>query len=101
MSMDNTTSTINTSQTTPVLTISCSFNTYDGLFITVQLSNKQTARQLKKLILKELTNLSISGISSSSSTVEGEERIYVDSSTSTTSIQSTNSSIIHTDGIYT
>ena len=100
MSTDNITSTIITSQTTPALTISCSFNTYDGLFITVQLSNKQTTRQLKKLILKELANLSISDISSSQSTMEGEERIYAGSYTSSTSIQSTNSSIIHIDGRY-
>ena len=97
--MDDITSTIITSQTIPILTISCSFNTYDGLFITVQISNKQTSRQLKKLILKELTNRSISDLSFSHSTVEGEESIYVESSTSSTSNQSTKSSITQIDGM--
>lgn len=83
---------LTTSLTTPVLNISCSFNTYDGVFLTMKESNRHSIRQLKRRVLKELINLNLSDLSSSKSTIEAEEIICVDSKPSSLSFKSTLSS---------
>lgn len=83
---------IGTSLTTPVLNLSCSFNTYDGVFLTMKESNRHSIRQLKKRVLKELSSLSLSDLSSSKSMIEPEEIICVDSKQSSLSFKSTLSS---------
>lgn len=81
-----------TSQTTSVLNLSCSFNTYDGVFLTMKESNRSSIRQLKKRVLKELSSIDLSDLSSSKSILEPEEIICVDSKHSSMSFKSTLSS---------
>ncbi|KAK8797901.1 hypothetical protein WA171_005430 [Blastocystis sp. BT1] len=55
-------------------------------------SNRHSIRQLKKRVLKELSSLSLSDLSSSKSMIEPEEIICVDSKQSSLSFKSTLSS---------
>lgn len=81
------------SASTSELSILCSFNTYDGVFVTLKMSNRRTIRHLKRRVLQELTNVDLSELASLQSITDDMESIYVDSMSSPNSVPSTKSSV--------
>ena len=75
------------------LSILCSFNTYDGVFVTLKMTNRRTIHHLKRRVLQELTNVDLSDRTSSQSIIDDTENIYVDSMSSANSVTSTKSVI--------
>lgn len=76
-----------TSLTTPILHIACSFNGYDGVSLEMDEPSRHTLRQVKKRVLKELTALNLSDLSSSKSGIETEEVVVVDSKSTSSSMR--------------